>query len=287
MSNPIVSIVVPCYNHGKYLPETLDSVMAQSFKDWECVIVDDGSTDDTEAVALDYCKKDTRFKYIYQENQGAPVACNTGFRSTSGEFILRLDADDLIASSYVEKAVAHFMDFPETSIVCCRGRYFGSYNNPIILPEYSYETLLFNNCFFCSIFFRRSDYDKTDGYNPNMRNGLNDWDFWITLLSPDSIVYCIDEVLFYYRTGGNSIITKNRNAKKQTEELCRQLYFNHKDKYQDYVPNIVYYAMSANNWRDKYEKERLDYDHCRQSRAYKVGKMIVKPFTSIKKLFKR
>lgn len=78
----LVSIIVPCFNQAHFLPETLDSLLNQTYQNWECIIVDDGSTDDTKKIAEEYEKRDDRFRYIYQENKGLPGARNTGDRKT-------------------------------------------------------------------------------------------------------------------------------------------------------------------------------------------------------------
>ena len=97
MQKSIVSIIVPCYNYAALFREALDSVLAQTYDDWECIIVNDGSTDDTEEIALQYCQKDERFIYFYKENGGHSSARNYGIKKSKGEYILPLDPDDKIA----------------------------------------------------------------------------------------------------------------------------------------------------------------------------------------------
>lgn len=92
----LISVVVPCFNYAHFLPETLDSLLAQTYRNWECIIVDDGSTDNTKEVAEEYAEKDKRFRYIYQENKNAPSARNNGIRNAKGDFIQFLDSDDFI-----------------------------------------------------------------------------------------------------------------------------------------------------------------------------------------------
>ena len=245
-----VSIIVPCYNQAQYLPETIESVLSQTYKNWECIIINDGSTDNSEEIAKLYCESDRRVHYIYQTNGGLSSARNTGIRHSCGELILPLDADDLIGNSYIEQAVNRFMYHPETSLVYCLADRFGAINAPLILPDYSYETLIWQNCFFCTSMFRRIDYDKTNGYNTNMVYGWEDWDFWISLLNPQSKVYRIDEVLFHYRARIGSMLS---SSNQHNEYLCKQLYLNHRDVYDQYLPNIVYYAYNMNNWKELYE----------------------------------
>ena len=91
-----VSIIVPCYKLGKYLPEALDSVLAQDYTDWECIIVNDGSPDSTAEVAESFCTKDSRFKSLDLENGGVIRARNKGVAASSGKYLLFLDADDML-----------------------------------------------------------------------------------------------------------------------------------------------------------------------------------------------
>ena len=97
--NHTISVIVPCYQQGEYLSETLNSVLNQTYPYWECIIVNDGSTDNTKEVAALFCQKDNRFHYIEKENQGPSIARNTGINASQGEFILPLDADDIIAQA--------------------------------------------------------------------------------------------------------------------------------------------------------------------------------------------
>ncbi|MCD4680085.1 MAG: glycosyltransferase, partial [Bacteroidales bacterium] len=96
MHHKLVSIIIPLYNAEKYIKETLDSVLSQSYSNWECIIVDDGSTDSSKKIALEYCAKDARFKYFHQPNSGPSAARNHGLKISSGDYIQYLDADDVI-----------------------------------------------------------------------------------------------------------------------------------------------------------------------------------------------
>ena len=94
--NVLVSIIVPCYNQAHFLNESLDSVINQSYPNWECIIVNDGSPDNTEEIAKKWCKNDKRFQYLEKENGGLSSARNAGIKISKGEFILPLDADDIL-----------------------------------------------------------------------------------------------------------------------------------------------------------------------------------------------
>ena len=115
---PHFSVVIPAYNRARFLPECLDSVLAQTFTDWECIVVDDGSTDGTRELVAEYVRRDSRFRYHWQENAGASAARNAGIERARGEWIAFLDSDDW----YYPDALAHFhaaaSRFAEVQIVC-------------------------------------------------------------------------------------------------------------------------------------------------------------------------
>lgn len=280
-----ISIIVPCYKQAKYLSESLDSVLAQTYNNWECVIVNDGSPDNTEEIANIYTKKDKRIKYVWQENSGVSAARNNGISHSDGEYILPLDADDLIAPTYIEKAANRFLDFPETKLVYCKANTFGSKNGYWYLDEFDYNRFIWNNCIFCTAMFRRSDYDKTKGYNSNMIQGNEDWDFWLSLLKKDDIVYRIDEVLFYYRVKETSRTTELVNN-NYLEDVLVQLCENHKEIYSPFFNKIVYYHNNSEAYYENIETLsdlRKDYDKIRSSFAYRFSRLINKPFSFLKK----
>jgi len=288
MMNVKVSIVVPCYCQAEYLAETLDSVLAQTYPNWECVVVNDGSPDDTEVVAKSYSSKDSRFLYFYQENQGLASARNAGIAATDGLFILPLDSDDKIAPTYIEKALEVFNCQPDVKLVYCQAMLFGAEQGVWPLAKYEYEGLLWKNCIFCSALFRREDYNKTRGYNPNMKYGFEDWDFWLSLLMPHDVVYCIDEPLFYYRVKDGSMLKKLQQ--NNLEKAYKQIYENHRELYEPYMADfqskIVYYReMQLVNQQLMIELTRShDEIACmRHSKAYRIGKALTKPFAFLKR----
>lgn len=237
MNNSLVSIIVPCYKQAHLLPETLDSVLKQTYRNWECVIVNDGSPDNTSEVANQYIIKDKRFVLLEQENQGLAMARNNGIKKSQGQYILPLDSDDLIEPSYIEKAIDYFEKNPNTKLVYCKADRFDQKREFWNLPDYKYELEIWQNVIFCSAVYRRCDYDKTIGYNPNMKGGFEDWDFWLSFLKKEDVVFQIPEILFHYRYKRNSMLM---NAAALKQKLCKQIYHNHPEIYTDYIDEIVY-----------------------------------------------
>jgi glycosyltransferase involved in cell wall biosynthesis len=284
MSASLISIIVPCYNQAQYLPETLDSVLDQTYTNWECIIVNDGSPDNTEEIANEYCKNDSRFKYLYKENGGISSARNTGIKASSGEFILPLDSDDLIAPFYIEEAIGHFEKNPDTKLVYCRAEFFGESSGEWGLVDYNYETLLFNNIIFCSAIYKKKDYLKVDGYNENMQFGLEDWDFWLSLLDEKDIVYCIPEIYFYYRI---KIKSRTRNLDEERSKLMSiQIYLNHQELYSKYLSNIVWATSQIQNQQYIIDSLKSKLNKIRSSFPYRIYKLFVYPLEFVKTKFK-
>jgi glycosyltransferase involved in cell wall biosynthesis len=113
ISNPCISVIIPCYNHGHFLPEAIESVLAQSYGPMEIVVVDDGSTDNTRQVAARY----PEVKYVYKENAGLSAARNTGIEKSTGEFLVFLDADDWLYKEAVEINLKYLMREEDAAFV--------------------------------------------------------------------------------------------------------------------------------------------------------------------------
>lgn len=231
----LVSIIVPCYNQAQYLPETLQSVLNQTYTNWECIIVNDGSPDNTEEIAIEWTKKENRFKYLKKENGGLADARNYGIKASEGKYILPLDSDDLIAPTYIEKA-ANILDSNENiGIVYCNASFFEFINGPWETPNHSLKRILLFNTIFCTALYRRKDYNYTIGYNTNMIYGYEDWDFWLSLATLGIKAYKIPEDLFHYRIRTNSMF-RSIDKQKRTY-LHYQIINNHLDLYRENFKN--------------------------------------------------
>ena len=273
-----VSIIVPVYNLGCYLAEALDSVLQQTYPQWECVIVNDGSTDNSEKVAMQYVEKDARFKYIYQENAGVAAARNNGIQNSDGLFILPLDCDDMLCPTYLEKGVARFLIYPETTLVYGKAELFGDSSGIWDLDEYSWDSIIWANCIYNCAMFKRVDFEATGGYR-NVQ--MEDWDLWLSLLKPDSVVYQYDEVLFRYRIRRNS---RGKSTADKLEMATIQIYENHKEIYAPYLSKIVYFGISKLIYESNYENMKEKYEHVLTTKAYRLGKFLLRPSSWLKKI---
>jgi glycosyltransferase involved in cell wall biosynthesis len=118
LSFPLVTIVIPTYNRAHLIAQTLQSIKVQTYENWECILVDDSSTDNTKEIAEEFCQKDRRFIYVKnQKSKGAPGARNTGLELAKGEFISFFDSDDRLSTNYIENKIRHFIDNPTLDLV--------------------------------------------------------------------------------------------------------------------------------------------------------------------------
>jgi len=128
LNQTLVSVIVPTYNYGHLISETLTSIQSQTYENWECIVVDDGSTDNTGEVVTDYSARDSRIRYIQQENRRQAAARNNGIGHSRGEYFQFLDADDLIERKKLEQQVGLLAESPELDIVYSNVRYFDNEN---------------------------------------------------------------------------------------------------------------------------------------------------------------
>jgi len=196
--SPRVSVIIPCYNHGQFLDETVDSVLAQSCTDFEIIIVNDGSTDpETLRLLEGYQRPKTTL--LHTANAGVSAARNTGIGRARGRYILPLDADDRIGSTYLEKAVAILEARPEVGVVYCDEEMFGERQGKWDLPEYDPVAELFDNLIHPAAMYRKTDWATVGGYSNRFVFGWEDWDFWVSMSALNIKVSKIPEILYYYR----------------------------------------------------------------------------------------
>lgn len=178
MINPEVSIIVPCYNQAQYLDESLQSIFDQTYSHWECIIVNDGSPDNTAEVARKWIAKDSRFIYVYKENGGVSSARNLGIKNGKGEFILTLDADDRYEVTFLEKAISVLLKNRNVGIVSSWGTYFigDKQFNVYKLTAKSVTDFLFHNAAIGTSLFRKTCWDQVDELNFYIsENGHDAW----------------------------------------------------------------------------------------------------------------
>ncbi len=199
MSDPAVTIIVACFNYGRWLPESVGSVLDQTFSDFELVIVDDGSTDDSLDVARRLAAGDERVTVITQPNSGQPaIPRNLGIGRARGRYIVCLDADDRLGPNVLEVCAAALDADPKAGMAWVQMQEFGASDRLFPYSEWSLEVLKRRNIVPCTAMFRRDASDAAGGYSLNVR-GYEDWDHWLGIAHAGFTGRPVPGAVFYYR----------------------------------------------------------------------------------------
>ena len=208
VGKPKVSVIVPAYNVSKYIPEALASLEKQTFSDFEVLVVDDGSTDDTAAVVQKFCQRDTRFNLLQKPNGGLSSARNYGIRHAKGEYIALLDGDDIYHRDKIATHVARLYDKPDVGVVYSASQTIRDDGKPTFIslsgkPVHSNPLL----ALLCKNFvghgsnavFRRCLIDEVGGFDENLRS-WEDVDLWLRIAAMQKWRFFREKrVLCYYR----------------------------------------------------------------------------------------
>jgi glycosyltransferase involved in cell wall biosynthesis len=185
-AKPLISVIIPTYQHARDLPACLDSVFTQTLTDYEVIVVNDGSTDNTDEVVKPYLD---RIDYIKQENRGGNAARNRGFQAAQGQFLFFCDADLILKPIALERLLATLQENPATSYAYCSFR-FGWH--VFKLWPFDGDKLRQVNYIHTSSLIRR---DHFPGFDESIRR-LQDWDLWLTMLTQGRVGVWVPEVLF-------------------------------------------------------------------------------------------
>lgn len=214
---PLVSVVVPVYNMESFLPETLDSILASDYPNFEVIVVDDGSKDASYRVACNYAKKDRRVRAYTQPNGGACAARNQAVRLAEGEFILPVDADNLIGSTLIADSVKEIVKDPSVKVVAPRADFFGERTGEWKLPPFSLHLLARKNIMDTCALYRKKEWERVGGYCENII-AREDWEFWIAVLKDGGKVVRLPEIGLHYRIRNVSKRVTDRSLKRHVVE---------------------------------------------------------------------
>lgn len=195
---PPVAVVVPCFNHGRFLPETIASVQAQTYPHVRCIVVDDGSDDPETHAALRKLAKAGQH-VIHQDNQGLSAARNTGVQASDTPFYVPLDADDKLHPEFVEVLLRPLLADESLGYSYSHVEFFDAADGVWECPGYEPGRLLVENLSVATALVRRTSYDLAGGYQTDMVHGFEDWDLWLAMLSVGFHGRCTPRPLFYYR----------------------------------------------------------------------------------------
>lgn len=213
---PKISVIIPVYNCEKYIAETLDSVIAQTFKEWEAVCIDDGSKDSSLKILKQYAKRDERIKVITQKNSGVIVARNNGVLHSTADLIYPLDGDDKITPNALQELYDAFMRH-RGDVIISRAERFGNETGELVLLKPNKFNFCKDNCSFNAALFRKSDFYKAGGYDIAYATALEDYDLWLNFIYRQNLrFYRVPKILLFYRIKDKA---ESRNWQHRDEHL--------------------------------------------------------------------
>ena len=250
---PLISVVIPAYNAEQFLDETLESVLSQTYENWECIIVNDGSTDNTESVAKKWCEKDSRFRLTNKENGGLSSARNWGIKESKAEYIAFLDADDILTSDSLEVRINVLIE-QNVDLVATKLQHFTdklpkvSKNNArqdvlYYAKEGLTQLMAFNKVTPSTVLCKKSVMDEVGGFTWHKK--AEDLHCWLKVLFAGYKIYRIDETLLLYRLVENSMSSTDRNCSKEVFEII----YSFKD---EILSLDIDFQIYINHWLRKY-----------------------------------
>jgi glycosyltransferase involved in cell wall biosynthesis len=221
--NPLVSIVLPTYNGSRYLAQAVQSCLEQTYPNWELIIVDDGSTDNTPALIAQFTAIDSRIRSICHEmNRGLPGALNTGFSLAKGDYLTWTSDDNCYRPQALSKMVEFLESNPEVDIVYTNFTIIDEAGNPVrlvIVP--GIETLIFKNCVGPSFLYRRRVQETLKGYAEDLFLA-EDYDFWLRASVLFRFQPLHEDLYLYRRHSGSLSMVHARNAYRVAYEALKR-----------------------------------------------------------------
>lgn len=246
--SPKVSIIVPYYNQGNFIRETVESIYNQDYENFEIIIVNDGSNCEYSVSILDEFEK--HCKVISKSNGGLPSARNWGIAQAKGEYICCIDSDDVVEPNFLSVLVSNMLSDSNASISYSNGEFFDEKTGFWFLLNPTIKDIVRKNSIYCSALYKKSDWSAVGGYNEKLRHGWEDWDFWITLMSQGGTVIKSKQKLFKYRIRNTS--------------MARGM----SDDYKKFAAEQIYKRNKVNF--DRFEVEELDIYNNRLPLYYKI-----------------
>ncbi len=212
MTDPAVSVVITCFNYAHWLPDSVDSVLEQSLTDFELLIVDDGSTDDSLAVAGRLAAGDDRITVLTQANAGQPaIPRNRAIERARGRYIASLDADDRLGPTALERSAAALDGDPRAGLAYLQQQDFGASCDLHPLLDWRLERLKRTNFLPSATMFRRAAWQLAGGYNTNVR-GYEDWDLWLGIAEAGFCGLPVPDALWFYRRHEGGVFNQSKGG---------------------------------------------------------------------------
>lgn len=209
--DPTVSVIIPCYRQAEFLTEALASVEYQTRDDWEAIVIDDGSPDETAAVAeRAIARLGSRVRLIRQANSGVAAARNAGIAAAKGRYIVPLDADDRIHPEFIARTVGLLEDDPSVGVAYTDYEVFGVASRVVKVPEFDFDGLCRGNHILNTAAYPRAAWVAVGGYSTRLTLAFEDWDFWIGCAKRGYLPRRVPGVLVAYRLRSGT--RNDRNA---------------------------------------------------------------------------
>ena len=232
MNSPTVTVFIPCYNAERFIAETIDSILNQTFRDFEVLIIDDGSTDNSRSILEHYSRKDDRIRVLFNKrNRGVGFTRNRGIREARGKYLATMDADDIAVPFRLEKEV-QFLNKHETIGIVSGGMYVidekggkhrkfkNAYNSNEVKARMFFENVIINSASMYRLDVVR---EHNVRYKDNF-HGIEDYMFWCTLLKYTNAVI-LDDYLVYYRIVQNGLTSTNsRNCNSERVQCINEVH---------------------------------------------------------------
>jgi glycosyltransferase involved in cell wall biosynthesis len=271
---PFFTIIIPCYNLGRYLSECIDSVLQQEYKDFEIIVVDDGSTD---VFTLDYLKtlNIKKVNIYHQVNQGVSAARNFGASLAKGDYLLFLDADDKIDSSYLQLAANKLKEDTTIEYIYCDVIEFEGASNYRILGELNLSSVLVQAITHVSGIISKGLWQRSSGFDTDFKHGWEDWDFLLRITELGIGFYKIPQAMLHYRIRPES---RDKLANKNYEQELEQMIFT--KNISTYLKVYQKPITLLREYRDQQrtiEDLKLHIQNIYATKSYKLGSFLLSP----------
>ncbi len=265
---PTVSFIIPFYNSGATIQETIDSILQQSFEDFDIWIINDGSTDIYSLSKLDELKSNPRIKILHQENAGPSIARNNAILKTNARYILPIDADNKICNGVVEKALSVISEDGKTGAVYGNFMWFGERGGVKIQEKFEMNrALLYNQVDTCAL-IRREVFEGGVMYDEFLsKPGLEDWEFWINMVSQGWQLRHLNCTFFEMRVSEQSRTFQVAN---------KNIYMIKEYVHKKHVSTLAI----------EYEGLFYNLKMLKESPDFRIGSLFLYPYRSLKKLFR-
>ena len=226
-NHPVVSVIMNVYNSQKYLEAAIKSIISQTYKNFEFIIIDDGSTDDSYKIINKWAKKDTRIIAKKQKNIGIPRTLNKAIKYAKGKYIARMDSDDISLPKRLQKEVKYLDNHPDISLVSSYIKIIDE-NDKIIgnfTPATADKEIKKTSIFSCQFnhsasMYRKKDFLEIDGYNPKFRYA-QDFELWFRFMENYNVAN-IPEYLVLWRKTSEQVSTNKKNEQEKYATLAKK-----------------------------------------------------------------